>query len=1124
MATQPLFDTLQLGSTTELQVSTTRPFQVLEGSVSTDTVDIQISIGGGAFRSDPALISFEVDRFRIPNAQVFPEGLSLNYGTNTIQIRTVDLLGNVSQPSTASLNLLRPSEISLVSAPPSGLRVRRHFNRVNIAFLESQLPNVIGYNIYASRESGGGSEGYYRINRDLISEEAFIEEDLTDSIENSTFITNEFGQVQVDYTQTDFDQVPLDATNTRRLDTSLLGETLKVTTRVETFERLTYYNFDHDRNATEDDGVINNEFFAGLSNQDPLFYVITSVVFDPDTNQEIESAYSSELMGFPLILDTQPQEFARRTRFDVSEDYISKILDFDNEISVIPGSVSRDIFIDPFATEAERLYFLTDFISRSRSFSSLLRVDANEAYKLALASAFGINSATEVQPIIDDAFDKLAFDNGVTRAGEAFSFGEAVFFTTQEPTQDLVVEAGTTVTTDSGVAFTVTAQTVLPFDQRISYFNQSRRRYEIVAPIQANIAGSIGNVIADQIRNVAGGGTSLQVTNLERTQFGRDEESNESLAERALLAYSSVDTGTEPGYLSTAISQENVFRAHVESAGDPLMARDYDEVRDKQIGGKVDVWVQGESLTTLTDRFALQFEVETDIPFFLDSSPSDLIFIADDPRLTPETPISRILGITPTEVSQGFGFRNLSTGSSFNLSGAVILDFNRIQLNNQIAQPVASPNHRFSGDYRFQESDQFVLPTQPVVQINRVVSSSTGDALTEGVNYKLFRVEDPLLNGSSTLAQDYLQIISANGIPTGDRQMVNNEEHVLIGSIPDALDNLGASELSVRVFNLDRSIEYTGPLGTTPDYFLTEGSATKAVTITRNPVGRIQNGQTVVVDYTHDENFTVEYVVNDTIQQVQNAIETQRHLTADVIVKAAIPNPVQLELTVVLKSGASEAVVDALIRTSLSQLLNSLSIGESVHQSDVIQAVESVDGVAYVVVPLARMTHQDGNLILREDLSNSFVFLEQSPLSKVYVLQDALNYATQSSTEDPVLPLAVYEDSQPIELAKRYSSLLNLENGSFIVGNEGLIIQGYSDDSTLVSQGFNTAEERETERLRLTANRVFVSLPLNDSPENHTYQCTYQVSGDLSTQSSIDVSPVAYPELGELTLTYQIRS
>ena len=74
--------------------TTTRPSRFLTGTISADTVDLQVSIRGGGFTSDPDYVIFEGTEFTIPNPASFPDGLDLVAGNNLIEVRAVDAGGN----------------------------------------------------------------------------------------------------------------------------------------------------------------------------------------------------------------------------------------------------------------------------------------------------------------------------------------------------------------------------------------------------------------------------------------------------------------------------------------------------------------------------------------------------------------------------------------------------------------------------------------------------------------------------------------------------------------------------------------------------------------------------------------------------------------------------------------------------------------------------------------------------------------------------------------------------------------------------------------------------------------------------------------------------------------------
>lgn len=1113
--------------------------QSLRGTLPSDVVDVQVRVNGGAFASDPSLVSFDQEGFEVPNPAVYPEGLLLAYGANTVEVRAVDVTGAVSPIAVASLDVVRGRDIGFAAQVPTGLRLRRRSGAVEIVWAQNDMPYTVGYHVYAAAQSGGGEEGYVRLNRRPIVDVSFQEESLREAGTFDVFYASAGGQLRVLLVEEDFNDVPVKQVADQVLDTALLGgQDVRVRTVLDGVRTTRYLSFVHDRLATVESGVINNEAFALLPADQPVYYVVTAVVYDPVSGREIESNYSAELAGMPLVLSTALREMPVRTQDDIVRDYLQSVIRVDNRVTGIPGSVVRDIFMEPPASEMERLHFIAGFIRRSQSFATLLEIDdldgdgqsdpvSANPYKRAMLTAFGLSADADVQSLIDDGFDKLAANVQVMRGGQEFAVGQVTFYTAREPQEDVVVPEGTLVATESGTqaasaTFSTTARVTIPYANRASFYNVQQKRWEVTAPIRAFDAGLAGNVAASTITRLLGGASGLQVVNLQATRFGRDKESNASLASRAILAFSSVDAGTEGGYLATALRQQGVFRARVVKAGDAMMMRDYDEARHRHVGGKVDVWVQGRDEVAVADSFALGFDVATNQRFVLASDPARLTFVVQDARVTPQNPIVEMLGVTADQRARGYGFRNATTGQEFILTNYAILDYNKIQLSAAAGQPPVGPNDVIVGDYRYRGTATYAFSRQPVLSISSLRSVNTDTILTDGVHYRLYRSADPLLEGQSTRAHDYMTLQPSGGLPTGEVFVVNDERHVLIGEIPESLGNLGANPLSVRVFSLDRTRAFAGPTSASPDFLLQLGSDTQPTRLVRVPGGAIGNGEEVSVDYEHDENFEVAYTVDQLVGRVQSALDVQRHVTADVLAKGAVPNPVNLEATVVLQASASRPRVDAQIRTALSQVFNAKPIGEAIYQSDVVHAIEGVDGVIYVVVPFAKMAMADGALIVREALNSEARIMGRMGGVKVYALQDALRYGTQNGGGPEQSPKGVFENDLPLAMAATYESLFARPGQALVVGGDGIVILGYSDDATLVAQGYGTPQARLAQRLSLTANRVFVSLAGDDVPAGRAYSATYACFGDRGAKSIL-VQEVAYVQLGNLTLTYQQR-
>jgi len=470
----------------------------------------------------------------------------------------------------------------------------------------------------------------------------------------------------------------------------------------------------------------------------------------------------------------------------------------------------------------------------------------------------------------------------------------------------------------------------------------------------------------------------------------------------------------------------------------------------------------------------------------------------------------------------------------FDTTGVVLLSYNTIQLDTTLAQPAVDLTDVVLGSYRRRLGSTFVLPRQPVATITSVVGVVSGTLPTTA--FALYHPDAPLDKGRSTLAQDYLQISSYTDstgatVPSGAMVSVVSESHVLVGEYPEYLNSLGASFLTMRVFNADRTVEYRGPNDPSgvSDFTITQGTQTTAVSIQRTLTGVIASGDTVLIDYAHDENFTVTYTTNLVVSNVQNALEAVRHATADVVVKDAVPVPINLHGTLVLNKGQDPAVVDTAVRTNLSNFVQELRLGDPIRQSDVIHIFEATAGVSYVTVPLALMARGTGSQVVREALNTSLVntVVGLTSLStaavQVWLLKDPLVAATTDGGGPDTSYRGVFQDSVALSLlasTATFTSLGLLAGRAYIVGSGGAVLMGYSDDATLIAAGFVDSTARLTERLNRTANRVLVSLVAGDTPVNHTYACTYVVGTDTGAKN-IAPGAAEYIVLGDFVPTYE---
>lgn len=1107
-----------------IEFSTTLESRFLTGTMSPNTVDMQVSLNGGDWTNDPALVSFEQDTWTVPNPEFNPDGLELMRGSNSIRVRTISPSGDASPPAEAHIRLTGESDLGVQAEAPTNVLVEQRDETVILRVSRIDQEGFRGINVYASRFEGGGVTGYQRLNVSLVTASRAtqrtkdlgrveVDSDIAPSGEELSFLVEGFqlnpaGQIlQQDVQET----LPIPP------DTSRLRSRFHLEA-VDVIEELV---FEHNRRGNEnsDTPTIAIGEFASLNSDEPLYYVISAVYFDDEAGVEFESAFSPEVVGRPLRVRATIGNLPVLKEGQIAESLAAAILRSNPQVRVDEGSGLRDLVIDPFATEAERMRFIFDFMVRSRSPSQLLSIDdpqntgesapvETSAYKLALKQAFQIRSNREVQLLIDAAFEAYASNYGVFREGGVPARGEVVFFTRTRPTRTLPIPLGSIVQAGSQ-QFRTTQAAEISLSQLASFFDPSTGRYRVTVPVRAVEPGVSGVVAAGQIRRIVSSLPGLSVINNSPTFGGREVETNRRLIERARRRLASVDSGTEQGLKSIAAASQGVQRAEVVAFPNDLMQRDLDS-QGVHRGGKVDLWVQGESLGTVSDTLAFRFDVASNIQFRVFGDPQELRFQAIDPDISPQNPIIEVLDYP----DQGYRLFNATTGEVFDLGGVVIESYNTIRLNALLPQPSVSLSDVVLGSYRRMSGSEVNLTRQPVSSILSVVGSVSGTFPERA--YALKRVDSPLLSGRSVLAKDVLEIRpfedeEGNSVPVVGGIAVQNEPHVMLEGVREPLGNLGAFFLTVEVTDTTGTIVYKGPNHPSgdSDYTILLGDETTPLSLLLTPDSDIADGQEVLVSYSHDENITVTYQTNLTIASVQSDVDSRKNITGDVLVKSAIPVPVDIQATVVLNQGTPPERANRDIRTNLTNFLSSLRLGEPLRQSDVVNIIKNTAGVSYVVLPLSLMVRQKGSQVVRERLKTDLIgnaTLVQSlstTTNLVWLLNDPLDSATTIAGGPENEYRNVFEDDLPLELlpASALMQALSAAPGrAYILGDTGAVIPGVSDDSTLLMDGV-ASNRLARERRTRTSNRVLVSLPAGDSPTNHQYTVTYIVGRDRGVKN-----------------------
>lgn len=912
--------------------------------------------------------------------------------------------------------------------------------------------DVYGINIYYSTEMGGGVDGYTKLNATPI---------------------------------TDIEQ--------ESEATSQLSEEIVQTGNVRT--------------TTTKDYVYKKEHFIreheNLNPDITYYYVITSVAYNPDTLESEESPYSIEISSQPFQVTDDVFEISPRTHSDIVKAYIESIWTDYPDVDLKPGTVNRDVMIDPPAKEVERLYKILDFISKSQSILTLNRIDdadgdrvsddpATSATKQDLKEVFFLEEDDDVQDLIDSAFAKKAADVGITRAAAQEAVGEVTFYSDYDFTtlgSEISIPAGTTVSTvadpDSGVTakkFTTLSTININSNTVSAYYNSDRARYEFPVSVQSVSTGEDYNVPADTITVIEDAVPAYQfnVTNLEAAYNGTDAESNWSLSQRIILAFIGVDIGTKGGYLRTMGSQPNVEETKIVDAGNYYMQRDYDDIRNEHNGGKVDVYINGDSLVEYTDVALLEYTyVEEVAATVIDAS--NFIVEVDQPDVSSSKPIFEVQMV-----------RNNTKGAAYNLSRVKINSGNRIRVDQTIAGNVTigmDAGDIIEVSYRYREDLEHVFQRQPVHSVSDLDGLVSGEDLETVAT--LVQDEDPLLTGNSSEATDNVLFAwdSVDEIVVDRVSLDTPEDVTLNGTTAVDLDNRGVDRASIVVQNSAQTVTYvedvdydvtvtdnitsvvriaTGSIGDGDtvkvdythkynvdgedvilrkdsyseiskfgvdeeyfeiknaagtvtydkniDYELESETTTTAIRLRRISGGAISEGQTVKAYYECTENLTAKYVVNSTVLEAQNSLDTKRHITADVLAKEIQFADIDIDCSIKPTTGATVSALNANVRTAVSEFLENLLIGTSVYQSDIIGVLENVAEVAYVTVPLTTLARIDGTQIVKERLDFSLANYTQTDGSLQAV-----------SNEVVILSGSVYS-----QLSK-----YNIDDDSIVVTNAG---------------------------------------------------------------------------------------
>lgn len=536
-----------------------------------------------------------------------------------------------------------------------------------------------------------------------------------------------------------------------------------------------------------------------------IFYaMLSTVIQDPTTNIVYESVQNGPLLcGFVNLSLANPTDFPVLQRPpDIAGRLIAQINKQLPDLDLSPRSEVRDVFIDPFSIEVANMSVREWFARVSTSISAISQVDnasgngisdpfQSSPYKQQIARAYGL-SPQDTQNLINEQFDLLGEQAGLTRLGATQSTDVLTFYTYQQPQSSITIPEGATLSTipDSvtpAVVFTTQGSATIDITNLASFYNSNTGWWGVSVPAQCTQPGSVGNVGAGTIRQtVSGIPTGINVTNLVGAQFGSDQESNSAFAARIQArTVTGIDSSSANGYLVTALSTPGVIDAQVVAAGDLEMLRDWDPTRQKHVFGAVDIYARGTTFSQqnefvpysyanngiygntqtyasvsyigsntfqIADYNTLSFPPYDGVELFVSRSSNSFYISLDRAQFNVST--GQII-INPTDIAYQYVGNTITKAK-------VPLTLNNNPASNQTA--IAALSGAAPGTYNFQLFMRLASPfshvpvLQPVLQVYSVTGSATGSGVLPDSNVALIHTSDFLLNGGSNDAGDTVQV------------------------------------------------------------------------------------------------------------------------------------------------------------------------------------------------------------------------------------------------------------------------------------------------------------------------------------------------------------------------------
>lgn len=601
----------------------------------------------------------------------------------------------------------------------------------------------------------------------------------------------------------------------------------------------------------------------------------------------------------------------QKTFNQIVQNMINNIHDTLPDVDSKPGTWLRDVIIDPVSDEFGALYAQMKLMEMQQS----------------------------VLTAVGDDLDKLAGNYFLTRRSATRSYGKIRFYIDNRDISllpdEILIPKGTVISTIP----TIVRQSIQV--QTTDSFYGNKNRISLL-PIDANypyyvyIELPAESVTFGSENNVGTGEFSRQTNNINpyvsfvRNPFaftnGTDYEDDASLALRINLAISGANIGTKNGYLSYILKQDGVVDAKIVGAGDEMMRRDGGYIEyDKYItgsGGMVDIYIRGEQNSEeLYNYFIDDYYVSTSNP----GQFGDIVL--------PVQPVSDIVDISIVDPENPLNVVHLINAADYELETRTrFLPDLSIEKTKKYYKDVLW-DFSITNDFQQELYDLAIISNDGGLPSKSFIDQELNAwlLLMSNVNYSLDWGDAYMVEHHDEANNFSPYYYSDNNI-----YMIKG-----IGAFSGLICVKRNDKLYIRIY-LNPQPHYE----LIKDDFLQKGSSIYAqdrIHWLDQYSWRSGISSSIL---NSNYNLAITYNANELITILQNGIEQQRVLTADVLIKQAEPLLVEIILNVTCFATEDPNTIKASVVNNVTSYVETLKkLGGEFDVSDIIAVTKQVKGV-----------------------------------------------------------------------------------------------------------------------------------------------------------------------------------